>query len=184
MLRVKEVTSREQVPEEEREFFDQVAALRGEIRLPYSVYLNHPPLAVRKLHLGSYVRFETSLPPGVSEVAICTAAREVDCDFEWYAHSRGATRAGVGEQTLEVIKSRSATMGLDATDALVINLTRQLLNRHRIDDETYGAAVETWGERGVIELVATIGYYVMSACWMNALQIEPPDGTSFRDDAT
>ena len=106
MLRVKEITSREQVAEDEREFFDQVAALRGEIRLPYSVYLNHPPLAVRKLHIGSYVRFETSLPADVSEVAICTAAREVDCDFEWYAHSRGATRAGVSEQTLEAIKSR------------------------------------------------------------------------------
>lgn len=164
---------------EERELFDEVAALRGEIRLPYSAFLNHPPLAVRKLHLGSYVRFETILPKTVSEVAICTVAREFDCDFEWYAHIRGASRAGISDKTLEVIKSRGDTNALETTDALVINLTRRLLHDHRIDDETYRTAVDLWGERGVIELVATIGYYVMSACWMNALRIEPPDGTSF-----
>ena len=178
MARVKEVTSREDVPPQEREMFDQVAELRGGVRLPYSVFLNHPPLALRKLQLGSYVRFETSLPKAVSEIAICTAARQFDCDFVWYAHRGAAKRAGVGKQMLEVIESLSDTVNLDATEALTIDLTRQLLGRHRIDDETYRAAVEHWSERGLIELVATIGYYVMSACWMNALEIRPPEEAS------
>ena len=78
---------------------------------------------------------------------------------------------------MAVIKSQADTAGLDATEALTIGLTRQLLAQHRIDDETYRAAVDAWGERGVIELVATIGYYVMSSCWMNAMEILPPPGT-------
>ena len=180
MPRVKEVASREDVPPRERDLFDQVAALRGEIRLPYSVFLNHPPLAVRKLHLGSYVRFETGLPKVVSEIAICMAARAMDCDFVWYAHSRAAVRAGVGEQTLDVIRSQASTTGLDALEALTIEFTRQILVRHRLDDATYDAAVSHWGERGVIELVATIGYYAMSAIWMNALEILPPEGEGLR----
>jgi 4-carboxymuconolactone decarboxylase len=180
VARVKEVSSREDVAPEERELFDQVAALRGEIRLPYSVFLNHPPLAVRKLHLGSYVRFETGLPKAVSEIAICTAARQLDCDFVWYAHSRAAERAGVSQLTLDAIRTQAEAAGLDATEALTIDLTRQLLVRHRIEDATYRAAVDQWGERGVIELVATIGYYVMSACWMNALEILPPEVSASR----
>jgi len=174
MPRVPEVLERDAVPESERQFFDLVKESRGEVRLPYSVFLNHPELAYRKLHVGSYVRFDTSLPHNLQELAICTAAREMDCRFEWSAHLPGARRAGASEAALDAIAYKKPLDGLDEEEALPIRFTRQLLQDHRIDGETYAAAVKRFGERGVIELTATIGYYIMSACWMNALEIEPP----------
>jgi 4-carboxymuconolactone decarboxylase len=51
---------------------------------------------------------------------------------------------------------------------------RQLLQEHRVSDATYAAALERYGKRGMMELGAAVGYYVMSACWMNLLEIEPP----------
>lgn len=174
MARLPEVLDRNALPENEREFFDLVKESRGEVRLPYSVFLNHPELAYRKLHVGSYVRFNSSLPRNVSELAICTAAREFDCRFEWAAHAAAAPRAGASEAAMDVIAYRKPLDGLDDEEALPIRFTRQLLREHRVDDATYAAALKRFGERGVIELTATVGYYIMSACWMNALEIEPP----------
>lgn len=174
MARVKEITNRDQVASEERDLFDKVEELRGGVGLPYSVFLNHPPLTVLKLQLGSYVRFNSTVPKDIAEVAICTAARIYDCEFELFAHTRAARRAGIDEATLNVITEQSDPIGLNEGHALAITFTRQLLTQHRIEATTFDEAVARWGERSVIELVATIGYYVMSACWMNALEIHPP----------
>jgi 4-carboxymuconolactone decarboxylase len=169
-----EITSREDVAEDGREIFDYIEKTRGRVGLPYSVFLHHPELAHRKLHVGSYVRFETTLPRNVSELAICTAAREIDCRFEWAAHAGAAAREGISEATIDVIAFKRNLDGVSDEEALPIRFARQLLRAHRVDDETYQAALQRYGERGVIELGATIGYYVMSGCWMNLMQIEPP----------
>lgn len=174
MPRLKEITARDDLPPEDREFFDSVAESRGGFRLPYSVFLNHPRLAHLKLALGGFIRFETSLPKDVTELAICVSAREFDCDFIWEVHSVAAQKAGVPQHTIDVIANGQSVVGLSETEVLTISLTRHLLSDHRIDERSYRLAIERWGERGVIELMATIGYYIMSACWMNGLEILPP----------
>src|SRR5690349_11058024 len=133
MARLPEITDRNQLPEAEREAFDFVAQSRGQIGLPYSIFLNHPELARRKLHVGSFVRFESSLPRNVSELAICTAAREFDCRFEWAAHAPAAQRTGVSDAAMDVIAYRKDVAGLDEAEALPIRFTRQLLGAHRVD---------------------------------------------------
>ena len=174
MARLPEITSREALPENEREIFDYIEKTRGRVGLPYSVFLNHPELAYRKLHIGSFVRFDSSLPRNVSELAICTAAREFDCRFEWAAHAGAAPRAGVSQQAMEAIAFKGELDGLDEEEALPIRFARQLLRQHRVDDQTYAAALQRFGVRGVLELGAAVGYYIMSACWMNLTEIEPP----------
>src|SRR4051812_34561634 len=174
MPRMPEITSRNQIPESEREIFDYIEKTRGGVHLPYSVFLHHPELAYRKLHVGSFVRFDTSLPRNISELAICTAAREFDCRFEWAAHAGAAARVGISPETIDVIAHKRDLGSLTDEEALPIRFARQLLREHRVDPETYAIALERYGERGVIELSATVGYYIMSACWMNLMEIEPP----------
>jgi 4-carboxymuconolactone decarboxylase len=103
MARLPEIQSRDELPEAERGIYDYIEETRGGVRLPYSLFLHHPELAYRKLHVGSYVRFESSLPHDIAELAICTAAREFDCRFEWAAHAGAAPRAGVSAAALDVI---------------------------------------------------------------------------------
>ena len=174
MTRLPEIRSRDELPEESREIFDYIEKTRGGVHLPYSVFLHLPELAYRKLHVGSYVRFETSLPRNVSELAICAAAREFDCRFEWAAHAGAAARVGVSAEAVDVIAYKRELDGLSDEEALPVRFTRELLRDHRVSDETYAAATERYGQRGVIELAGTVGYYVMSACWMNLMEIDPP----------
>src|SRR4029079_5635260 len=139
MTRLPEIRTRDELPEESREIFDYIEKTRGGVHLPYSVFLHLPELAYRKLHVGSYVRFETSLPRNVSELAICTAAREFDCRFEWAAHAGGAAREGISDATIDVIAFKRELDGLSDDEALPIRFARQLLRAHRVDDETYAA---------------------------------------------
>lgn len=174
MTRLPEITSRDELPEDSREIFDYIEKTRGGVHLPYSVFLHHPELAYRKLHVGSFVRFETSLRRDVQELAVCTAAREFDCEFEWAMHAAAADRVGISAAAMDVIANKRALDGLSDDEALPIRFVRELLQVHRVSDETYAAATERYGQRGVIELAGTAGYYVMSACWMNLMQIDPP----------
>src|SRR5688572_16344255 len=101
MSRLPEILDRNQLHEGDREAFDYVIESRGRVGLPYSVFLNHPELARRKLHVGSFVRFNTSLPEKIAELAICTAARQFDCRFEWAAHAPAAVRHGVSQAAMD-----------------------------------------------------------------------------------
>jgi 4-carboxymuconolactone decarboxylase len=53
---------------------------------------------------------------------------------------------------------------------------RQLLVSHRTDDATIAALRARLGLQGVVELTATIGYYAMLACTLNAFDVRPDSG--------
>jgi 4-carboxymuconolactone decarboxylase len=147
------------------------------VRLPFSVILNHPEVCYRVAHVGSFARFESSLPKDVIETATCVAAREFECAFEWAAHARAAAQNGVSEAAMDVISNKKALDGLSDQEKLVIGFARQLLQDHRVDDATWNAAVANWGASGALELTMTVGYYGMLACLLNVTQVEPPEGS-------
>jgi 4-carboxymuconolactone decarboxylase len=177
MPRLPEVTDRNALPEDQRHVFDYLAETRGGVRLPFSEILNHPEVCYRVAHVGSFARFESSLPKDVIETATCVAAREYDCEFEWAAHARMAGENGVRPEALDVITHKKSLDGLNDHERLVIGFARQLLVQHRVDDDTWNGAISHWGAKGALELTMTVGYYCMLACLLNATQIEAPEGS-------
>ena len=176
MPRIRELTSREDLPEEQQPIFDTIAESRGRVAIPFSLLLNSPEVAGRVAHLGAYLRFESVLPPVLREIAILTAARESDCAFEWAAHVRIGRQEGVRDDTVEVIRSRGPLGHLPDDERLVIAYGRELLGGHRVSDETFQAAHRRFGDQGTVELTATLGYYAMMACALNAFEAQPPAG--------
>ena len=51
-----------------------------------------------------------------------------------------------------------------------------LLREHRVSDEAFAALEKRFGLEGLVDLTATIGYYAMIACALNAFAIEPTPG--------
>ena len=103
MARVPLIQQRGEVPEAGAYHFDAIAGSRGRIAGPFAVLLHSPEVAGRAAHLGSYLRFESTLPPAVKELAILAAAREFDCEFEWSHHVELAREAGAGEHAITVV---------------------------------------------------------------------------------
>lgn len=174
MLRITQITEREQVAPDKRHLFDAIAESRGRVSGPFSVLLNSPELAGRAAHLGAYIRFESTLTPAQRELAIITAAREFDCAFEWAAHEPLARSASVRQAAISAVANRRDLSELTADEALIVEYGRQLLRDKRIAPEVFDAAKAAFGEQGVTELTATIGYYGMLACALNAFEVEPP----------
>ena len=105
-----------------------IAGLQG----PSGIQLYSPKTAASAAALNRYLRFEAGFTPHVREVAILTTAREMDSQFEWVAHEPEALKEGVPQSTIDVIKYRRSTEGLDETDALIIELGRQLWRDHKV----------------------------------------------------
>lgn len=173
--RVSYVTDREEVPEEYGHYFDDIEETRGGVRGPFAVLMNSPEVAGRIGHLGSYIRFEGELPDDDRELAILTTARSFDCAYEWAAHVPIAEDAGVRREAIDAVAEEETTDRLEDGEAVVIEYCRELLEDHRISEDTFEAALDRFGESGVTELTATSGYYAMIACALNAFEVFPED---------
>ncbi|MBI67597.1 MAG: hypothetical protein CL777_02485 [Chloroflexi bacterium] len=175
MSRLPKVT-RESLPKEDLPHFDYVAGSRGNVSGPFLVLLNSPDVAERIAHVGTYIRFETTLSPEMREIAILTVARTWNCQYEWTAHQPIAESEGVRAEAIEAIRENKAPEGLREDEALVFNYVSNLLRNARIPDEVFLEAKEKLGIKSVTDLTATAGYYSMLACALNAAEVMPEEG--------
>jgi 4-carboxymuconolactone decarboxylase len=162
---------------DQRRIYDDIVATRGTwLNGPYAPMLHQPRIAEPAQKLGEFLRYKTSLAPRLSELAIVVVARHWDCDFEWYQHAAIALRSEVPPQVVEAIRLRQQPTGLSAEMAVVYEFTRQLLERHKIDDSVYARARAALNVVGVVELTALIGYYTLIAFTLNAHEVPLPAG--------
>ena len=174
MPRVDPITDREALNAEGREAYDAVVERRGgRVAGPFGVMLHSPQVAARSARLGDYLRFDCVLERADRELAIIAVAREFDAAVEWAGHVRLAREAGVREEAIEVVGSRSETAALSDAEAGIVRYVRELLGQKRVTDATFEAARMRLGERGVVDLTALIGYYALVACTLNAFELAP-----------
>jgi 4-carboxymuconolactone decarboxylase len=173
MTRIAEITSREALPEEKRAIYDAIGDSRGAVRGPFALLLHSPEVAGRTAHLGTFLRFESSLTATDRELAIITAAREADCAYEWAAHVRLAREVGVPEAAIDAVANKKTLDGLAPDEALVVGYARELLRDHRVSQATFDKVRARYGDQTILELTATLGYYTMLACTLNAFEARP-----------
>ena len=177
MARLSEVT-RDQLNAEDQEYFDQIVGSRGSIRGPYGVLLHSPKLAARVAHTGTYVRFDCDIPNGLKEVVIIATAREIKSQYEFTAHAGLAREAGVSEDTIRAIAHGKAPQGLSDDEALLVRYTVELLRDRKISDATFNAVKNKYGTRGVVDVTALIGHYLLVAQILAAFDVELAPGVT------
>ena len=162
----------------QRAVFDQiVAGPRGTIVGPLRAALHNPVLADRWQQLGQVLRFETTLPTRLNELAILVTARRWNSNLEWSIHARDAHRAGLPEAWSEAIRTgRLPDFADDAAAREIYEYVRQLLCHGDATQEAYAQVHGRWGDVGVVELTAVVGYYSMVALTLNAHQVPLPEG--------
>jgi 4-carboxymuconolactone decarboxylase len=175
MARLKAITSKSQLPAEDQAVADAVIKSRGGIQGPFTMLLHCPPLAEHLVNLGGYVRFEGTLDMRVRVLAAMTVAREFDCLYVWGAQTGSARKQGVPESTISAIREKHSR-GMPPEDAQIVDFTRELIRRHRVDDATAKALQARFGDKQFVELTGTIGYYSLLAMTANACELEPREG--------
>ena len=175
MARLPYVTSKDQVAAKDHAVFDSIVASRGAVQGPFTMFLHSPELAGRLAHLGAYVRFEGSLDMRVRVLAAMTVARELEAVYVWGAQTGGARKLGVPEATITAIRE-GHSRGVPPEDAQIVDATRALMQKHRLDDATAKALRARFGDDGFIQLTGAIGYYSMLAMTVNACELEAAPG--------
>jgi 4-carboxymuconolactone decarboxylase len=175
MARLPSITSKDQVAAKDRDTFDSIVASRGAVQGPFTMFLHSPEVAGRVADLGAYVRFEGSLDMKVRVLAAMTVAREFEAMYVWGAQTGGARKLGVPEEAIAAIRDNHSR-GMRPEDAQIIDFTRQLLRRHRVDDATFKAMQSRFGNDELVQLTTAIGYYSLLAMTVNACELEPAAG--------
>ncbi|WP_233838288.1 carboxymuconolactone decarboxylase family protein [Paraburkholderia sp. ZP32-5] len=161
----------------QRRVYDAIASgPRKGVRGPLAVWLHRPELAEHAQALGSYCRYDTSLPPRLSELAILTLARVWSSEYEWYAHKPFALEAGLGADVIEAIRTNTEPPFAQADEAAVHAFLTELHRDRKVSDAVYAEAVERLGEAGVIDLVGLAGYYTLISMTINVFQVTQPAG--------
>lgn len=141
---------------------------------PFNAWLRSPELTERLQRVGDYLRFKSTLPDRLKEIAILLAGRAWDAEFELYAHRKLALRAGLAPAVVDDLAEGRHPSGLTADEAVVYDFVSELRRSHRVSDATYAAAQKLLGDQGLVELVALSGYYDLVSMTLNVAQVRAP----------
>ena len=97
------VVTREEVAEEHRAAYDEIAGIRGRPPVvgPSSVMVHSPEMAVRVNRLSEFLGESDELPETFKRLAAIIAARSMDCQFIWNAHAAASRRAGLSDTLVD-----------------------------------------------------------------------------------
>ena len=134
---------------------------------PFNVLLRSPEMGDLAQQFGASMRFHSSLPKKLNEMAIIITARHWTAQYEWTAHRKAAAEAGLSESIIQAIAAGKRPSSMDPAETVVYNFGNELLNSKQVSDPVFKAAVEKFGERGVVDLIGVMGYYQLVSMLLN-----------------
>ncbi len=175
MSRIKKFTYEEMTDEQKLAHDDILSGPRTSIAGPMNAWFRSPKLAGLAQRLGAFCRFQTTLDPRLSELAILVVARHWTAQIEWYAHQPLALKAGIDEAATDAIANHAKPQFEKTDERILYGFAKELVEQKGVSDETYAGALGEFGEQTLVELVAILGYYTSVAMILNCFQ-EMPDG--------
>ncbi len=145
----------------------------GQLIGPPASWMLNAELGLGLERLGREIRFNLSLPPRSREIVILAVAEREDSEFERFAHHRAAAHAGLSPD--EILALAAGTFDpQSAQEAILVELTAELLAGHEIADELWSRSVRDLGTSATFEVVTLVGYYRMMALQLRVFRLVPP----------
>ena len=139
---------------------------------PFDAWLRSPELGTHLERVGMAFRTDTVLEPAAREVATLVVARAWGADFEWWVHGILASRQGVSQEVIDAIGHGQRPDFDDPHCGAAYNVAIGLVHHRAIDRETLDRAKSILGERGLVEAVTLVGFYLMVSSVL--VSFEPP----------
>jgi 4-carboxymuconolactone decarboxylase len=170
--------SADQMTPAQKAFADLIAAPPRNAKFvnpPYRAYIRNPDLAPRLMAMSEYLRWNTSLAPRLSELAILITARQWTAQYEWFAHYPLALKGGLDPKVASDIAAGKRPDGMKDDEAALYDLAIALYRDKKVSDPVYKAALEKFGERGIMDIIGIIGYYDLVSMTLITMQAEAPN---------
>lgn len=173
--RFKPLSLEQMTPDQRRMAENVLAGPRKGLRGPFSTFLYSPETGDLAQKFGAQVRFKNALPEKLKELAILVVARFWTAQYEWYAHRKLALEAGLDPAIASAIADGKRPGQLADDEAAIYDFCTELLESHEVSDASFAAVKERYGEKGVVDLICTLGYYCLVSMTLNVNRYPLPD---------
>jgi len=133
------------------------------------------------LLLGKAILGGQELAPHLREIAILQVAKQAEADYEWVQHVPIAKAAGVTDEQIALVEQGSTeAAAFDPRMKLVLHTAQEVVDGPFLSEETFAALHAHFPPRQIVELLLSIGYYLMLGRLMTTLKIDldPPSGNT------
>jgi 4-carboxymuconolactone decarboxylase len=110
----------------------------------------------------------------LQELARLVVAREMDQVFEWTVHEPVALREGLDPKIIDVIRHRKALDGVPEKEASIIQLGREIFQKHKVSPDTFARTLKQLGKRDLIDLTTLMGDYTRTAILLHTVDVHLP----------
>jgi len=186
MLMTNDLTAQNRMPpipesqwtDAQREAAAEFSEVRGALSGPWHAILRSPEMLNPARSLSDYLRFNSSLPPRLSEFVILITAREWTSQYEWNAHHGLAMRGGLRPEIAAALAEGRRPEGMAADEAAVYDFCIELHRYRSVSDATYARARELLGEQGIMDMIGLSGWYTLVSMVLNTTRVPlPADAT-------
>jgi len=174
--RFSELTPATMTPRQRESYDAIVSGPRQGARGPFNALLRSPEVADRVQKVGEYIRFQSSIPAALNEMAILITGRFWGAQYEFFAHSRLARSAGLPDAIIDAIADGRRPSPMTDDQRIVHDFCTELFRDKAVSDASFAAAVARFGEQGVIDLIAASGYYSIVSMVLNVDRYPLPAG--------
>jgi 4-carboxymuconolactone decarboxylase len=156
---------------------------RGDITGPLGVMMVSPELGDLSQKAIAYSRFAgregfSSVPPKLNELAILVVAKHWSAEYVWNAHHTAAVRLGIPAEVVEAIRTGQRPAAMERDVETVYNFATDFIGKRQVSDTLLQAARNVLGgDRGVVDLVGTMGLYQISSMMVALDQTPLPPST-------
>jgi 4-carboxymuconolactone decarboxylase len=168
----------DQLTQQQKAWADSIAAPPRNAKYtdpPFRAYIRNPDLAPRLTNLTDYLRWSTSLPARLSEFAILITARQWTAQYVWFAHYPLAMKAGLDPQVANDIARGVRPEKMKDDEAALYDLAMALHRDKRVSDGVYRAALDKFGERGIMDIIGIMGFYDITSMTLITMQAGAPN---------
>jgi 4-carboxymuconolactone decarboxylase len=138
--------------------------------------LRSPVFADRMKKMLDYLRWNSSIPMRLSELAILIQARIWTSQVEWHAHYPIALREGLPAHVADDIKAGIRPRNMQPDEAAVYDVCTTMTQNHEISDELFNSAKAILGEQQIVDVIAVTGTYVTIAMLLSLGEEPVPVG--------
>ncbi len=152
------------------------ATVPGPLGGPFNAMLRSPGIGNIVQALGGEIRYKSSLPNKLNELAIIVTARYWTANYEWHAHCRLALDAGLDPAKAKDVAENRRPANMDEDEAIVYDFSHELHATKGVSDANFKRVVDRFGERGAFDLIAVNGYYSLVSMILNVDKTPLPEG--------
>lgn len=143
---------------------------------PWNAFLRDPALGDILEKLSRYVRFQTMFSEQLYEFVVLIAARHLSAQYPWSVHKPAALRNGISSAVIDQIEAGKKPAGLTGEQSDVHDFCVELLRERDVSDATYQRMLARFGEPGIVQMNALLGYYGLISHMMFVDRFPPQEG--------